>query len=148
MKRLAMALFAGCLALGVTSAVPLAEPAGAHVPNGGGNHFSNCTQWVLNTGRPFQQGDTGGCVSVIQYWLNEIRYLRILDGQPVPREWTNLTVDAKWGPLTSAAVIVFQDTYMRYINGKADFETMYRMWDQCLDVSDAAGRPQPPCDHV
>lgn len=146
MKRLAMALFAGSLALGVTSVIPLAEPADAHVPNGGGNHFSNCMHFIVKTDRPFQPGDTGGCVSVIQAWLNEIRFLRILDGQPVPREWTHLTVDAKWGPLTSAAVIVFQDIYW-YVTGKVDSNTMYILWGQCIDIGEATGQLPGPCDH-
>ena len=128
---------------------PVADPAGAHVPNSGNNHLSNCYQFVAATGRPFQPGDGpgDGCVKVIQSWLNGTRYMRIAAGRPVPAAWPHLSIDGDWGSLTSAAMIAYQDLEtVLPINGLADEPTLWNMWSKCKNLAIVLVNDPLECD--
>jgi hypothetical protein len=57
--------------------------------------------------RPFKKDD---CVERIQRFLNQYKFLMGASGNAnkVPRQWTTLAIDKKYGPLTNKAVREYQ----------------------------------------
>jgi len=94
------------LALGFVM-VPMNSRASAATTYVVDPNFESCLDDLYVQRKPYTKHD---CVGRIQRFLNEYKFFMGASGKAnkVPREWTTLKIDSKYGPLTRRAVTEYQ----------------------------------------